>query len=1076
MTHGKPGQIGAGFARLQAVAHEHGVELLFPPDEAEKQGLERERATRRRADIAVVLGGDGTVLRALTRFLGTGVPVVGVNFGRVGFLSSMGRRDLEAGLARVFAGEYDVVELPTLEVEHPDGTRPGGERRRRRERVARAHDRARARRRRRGARAPAVRRDHLLDALGLDRVQPLERRAGADVGAGGDGAHVRRGALAARAAARRPAGRGRDRLEPLAGRRARACSSTATGSRAREGRARGRPHRRGALAARDAARRRRSSAAIGRALLRRLRIENLVLIREADLAFVPGLNAITGETGAGKTIFAQAIGLLLGARADASSVGADGAEAYVEAELDLPDGFFDEDDVATLAELRPEGEAGLVLARRVFGDGRTRAYAWGRAVAREDVAAAAERLIAMSGQFEQRRLARPAFQLDVLDSFCGAEQLERRREARSRWRELGAARRRHEELTRDADAAQRGSPSFEALVEDTEGLEPGDEESCCARSASGSGTSPSSRRRPRMRPRRSRPRRARARRRSRLAPSGRSRRSSGSRPSSARRRRSSATSPSGSARWAATCTRFLASLEADPGALDEVEGRLARIAELQRRFGASSYEELLERAAAAQRELDETAAGHDPGGALRRRRRAAEARSAALAEELRAVRRAHARPFAEAVADELQGLGLGEGEFLAELREREPGADRRGRGRRSCPAERGAAVRPVAETASGGELSRVALALAAVAGGETLVFDEIDAGIGGVTAHAVAATLQRLAERAQVLTITHLPQIASVADRHFRVEKVPGDPTHTRIEELDDALRRDELERMLGGAEFLASLGRRSGDPRVAPWPAPGEARLALDRRPAACYGETPWPSTCSSRVAWSPRSARGSSPHRSGDCSKLAASPSAAQKFDPYLNVDPGTMSPFQHGEVFVTEDGAETDLDIGHYERFIDENLSRNASHTAGAIWDTVLRKERKGEFLGATVQVIPHITNEIKARIRRAEKVAPADVVISEIGGTVGDIESLPFLEAIRQFRREVGPENVLYLHVTLVPFIPGRRRAEDEADAALGERAAAHRYPPRHRRLPLDRAALGRHPRQDRALRRRRHRTP
>jgi CTP synthase len=131
--------------------------------------------------------------------------------------------------------------------------------------------------------------------------------------------------------------------------------------------------------------------------------------------------------------------------------------------------------------------------------------------------------------------------------------------------------------------------------------------------------------------------------------------------------------------------------------------------------------------------------------------------------------------------------------------------------------------------------------------------------------------------------------------------------------------------------------------------------------------------------------------------------------------------MSPFQHGEVFVTEDGAETDLDIGHYERFIDENLTRNASHTAGAIWDTVLRKERKGEFLGATVQVIPHITNEIKARIRRAAEATTADVVISEIGGTVGDIESLPFLEAIRQFRREAGPENVLYLHVTLVPFI-------------------------------------------------------
>src|SRR5438132_2613232 len=145
------------------------------------------------------------------------------------------------------------------------------------------------------------------------------------------------------------------------------------------------------------------------------------------------------------------------------------------------------------------------------------------------------------------------------------------------------------------------------------------------------------------------------------------------------------------------------------------------------------------------------------------------------------------------------------------------------------------------------------------------------------------------------------------------------------------------------------------------------------------------------------------------------------AQKFDPYLNVDPGTMSPFQHGEVFVTEDGAETDLDIGHYERFIDANLSSASSHTAGAIWETVLRKERKGEFLGATVQVIPHITNEIKRRIRSAAEATTADVVISEIGGTVGDIESLPFLEAIRQFRREAGAENVLYLHVTLVPFI-------------------------------------------------------
>jgi CTP synthase len=142
-------------------------------------------------------------------------------------------------------------------------------------------------------------------------------------------------------------------------------------------------------------------------------------------------------------------------------------------------------------------------------------------------------------------------------------------------------------------------------------------------------------------------------------------------------------------------------------------------------------------------------------------------------------------------------------------------------------------------------------------------------------------------------------------------------------------------------------------------------------------------------------------------------------QKFDPYINVDPGTMSPFQHGEVYVTDDGAETDLDLGHYERFIDRSLSQANNITTGRIYQSVITKERRGEYLGSTVQVIPHITDEIKAAIRR---LAPDhDVVITEIGGTVGDIESLPFLEAIRQFRQELGRDNVLFVHLTLVPFI-------------------------------------------------------
>lgn len=144
-------------------------------------------------------------------------------------------------------------------------------------------------------------------------------------------------------------------------------------------------------------------------------------------------------------------------------------------------------------------------------------------------------------------------------------------------------------------------------------------------------------------------------------------------------------------------------------------------------------------------------------------------------------------------------------------------------------------------------------------------------------------------------------------------------------------------------------------------------------------------------------------------------------QKFDPYINIDPGTMSPYQHGEVFVTEDGAETDLDLGHYERFIDENLTINNNITTGKIYWSVLNKERKGDYLGATVQVIPHITNEIKERVYRAGKSTGSDIVITEIGGTVGDIESEPFLEAIRQVSYDVGKENVLYIHVTLIPYL-------------------------------------------------------
>jgi DNA repair protein RecN (Recombination protein N) len=537
-----------------------------------------------------------------------------------------------------------------------------------------------------------------------------------------------------------------------------------------------------------------------RPMLRRLRVENLVLIQEADLEFAPGLNAITGETGAGKTILAQALGLLLGAKGDDAYVGAAGDEAYVEAELDLPD------ELEELADLRPEDEDALIVSRRVFADGRTRAYAWGRAAAREDVAAAVERVVAMSGQFEQRRLARPSYQLEVLDRFCGEEQLARRATARAAWRELQAARRRQDELTANAALAEERLAELRALVDDTDGLEPGEEEELraererhrhVAELASGAAAAAAA-----------------------LAPDE----GDGATDLVALAERSVAPlerlapelQRAGDElrdvelrlrETASDLHAFLASLEADPGRLEHLEAELDRIAETKRRFRCTTYEELLARREEARAELTALEDGSDPAEAAARELAEAEARMKALVLELQAERNAAAPAFAAAVATELRGVGMGDGEFVCELRERdEPGTTGVDEAVFLVRPNAGLPFAPVAETASGGELSRIALAIAAVAGGDTLVFDEIDAGIGGETAHAVGGLLRRLAEHAQVVTITHLPQIAALADRHFRVEKTPGDPTHTRIEHLGDEERKSELERMLGGQEFLAAV------------------------------------------------------------------------------------------------------------------------------------------------------------------------------------------------------------------------------------------------------------------------------
>ena len=207
-------------------------------------------------------------------------------------------------------------------------------------------------------------------------------------------------------------------------------------------------------------------------MVSRLRVTNLVLIREADLLLEPGLIAVTGETGAGKTIFTQAIGLLLGGPGDAALVGPAAAEAYVEAELDLPDELLEDGELASIAELRPEGADSVVVARRVFQDGRSRAYAWGRAVPRAEVAALVERAIAMSGQFEQRRLARASHRLGLLDAFAGPDQRARLAETAAAWRELRAATAEYERAMGSSEDREAELIELRALLEATEGLAP----------------------------------------------------------------------------------------------------------------------------------------------------------------------------------------------------------------------------------------------------------------------------------------------------------------------------------------------------------------------------------------------------------------------------------------------------------------------------------------------------------------------------------------------------------------------------------------------------------------------------
>jgi DNA repair protein RecN (Recombination protein N) len=536
-------------------------------------------------------------------------------------------------------------------------------------------------------------------------------------------------------------------------------------------------------------------------MLTRLVIENLVLIERAELELDPGLNVFSGETGAGKTMLAQAIGLLAGAQPGVSLIGPHATEAYVEAELELPDGLLDDPALAAVAELRPPGEETLVVARRLLSNGRTRAMVWGRSCARADLEALGERLLEVSSQHEARRLSQPAHQLALLDSHAGEER--RLAEMGDAWRELRQAQAAMDAAREQAAEAARARSELEALVERVEAaaVEPGeraaleaerarlrhlDELTAAAAGAAellnpeeGEGA---------------------------LSLAGRAAETvaEGARYEQ-RLGDVAAELRDASVRLqeaAYELRAYLDGLEGDPARLEQVEARLELLAGLERRFGGP-LEQVVERAHEARASLELLEASGRMLERLEGEVASARERAEACGRALSAQRRRTVRPFARAVERELADLGMDAARVDVRLSAAELGPRGGDRVELFLTANAGLAAAPVARTASGGELSRIALAIRVAArergGPETLLLDEVDAGVGGRTARAVGEKLRLLAEGAQVLCITHLPQIAGLADAHFRVEKQPGEPVATAVERLSGDAVVDELARMLGG-------------------------------------------------------------------------------------------------------------------------------------------------------------------------------------------------------------------------------------------------------------------------------------
>jgi DNA repair protein RecN (Recombination protein N) len=543
-------------------------------------------------------------------------------------------------------------------------------------------------------------------------------------------------------------------------------------------------------------------------VLRELRIENLLLIERAELRLGEGLNAITGETGAGKTVLAHSLDLLTGGKAKSQIVRPGAEEAWVEGVFDLPPGLLEEPELAELSERLPVGAEEIVLGRRVSAGGRTSAFVGGRAATAADLKLLGGRLIAFFGQHEHRRLTIASTQLDVLDGFVGEDQLELRgryaeahRECLRLAAELAELRDREGSRERDLDLYRYELAEIEEVSPD-----PGERDSIAAK--------------------RERLRHAEGLREAAVgahaALAGAEEDGGGAAAALDQAQAALAGSGGVDARLDALAERVAALavelgdvgaelrdygevVEADPAALEAIEERLEAIDRLERKHGGD-VESVLAHAEHCREEIARLEGAEERGAEAETALAAATARREALGEELGAARAAAAAPFEERVAAELESLAMAGATLQVVLEPHPGGFGPNGRETvelRLAP-NPGIEPAPIRDAASGGELSRVMLALSGLgrAGSAgTLVFDEIDAGVGGNTARVVGERLRALGAGRQVLCITHLPQVASLADVHFRLEKdIGGDPASARVERLDGEGVVEEISRMLGGS------------------------------------------------------------------------------------------------------------------------------------------------------------------------------------------------------------------------------------------------------------------------------------